>query len=401
MKKQERKYLVVLALAFALAVAVEVFKPQPIDWTMSFEQDDRRPYGSLILFDLLPELFPGADVEAVSLPPFLALRDTTRTGSSYLFVTRHFAPDPAETRALVAYAARGNTVFAAAYSFDGTLADTLHLATDFDLPAPSLTPGDTPDDSLRINFVSPAVRMAQGFGYKQGVAAAYFERFDTLRTTVLGVNSLGAANYVRVEAGAGAFYLSTVPLAFTNYYLLYGDNAGYVYRALSYLPAQAVRWDAYHKPGRNTAATPLRFVLQDAALRGAYYVLLALVLLFVAFEARRRQRVIPIIAPPQNTTLEFVITVGRLYFQHGDHANLAEKKITYFLDYVRTRLRLPTGAVDDEFLARVAERSGVPADEVRAVFACIAQVQGRAKLPEADLGRLNRLIEGFYRKSKR
>ncbi len=31
----------------------------------------------------------------------------------------------------------------------------------------------------------------------------------------------------------------------------------------------------------------------------------------------------------------------------------------------------------------------------------MAQVQGRAKLPEADLGRLNRLIEGFYRKSKR
>ncbi len=401
MKKQDRKYVVVLALAVALAVAVEALQPASIDWTPSFEQDDRRPYGSRILYDLLPQLFPGAEVDAVRLPPYLALRDTTRIGTNYLFVTVAFAPDPAETRALLAYAARGNHVFIAAYHFEGAFADTLRLETDYLLEAPSLPTDDAEADTLGVNFVSPALRAAVDFVYKKGAVRDYFDRFDTLRTTVLGANSLGRANYVRVDVGAGAFYLSTLPLAFTNYYLLYRNDAQYVYRALSYLPDQDVLWDAYYKPGRSAATTPLRFILQDESLRWAYYLLAALVLLFVAFEAKRRQRVIPVIAPPRNTTLEFVKTVGQLYFHHGDHANLAEKKITYFLDYIRHHLNLPTGAIDDDFLARVAERSGVPAAEVRAVFAYIREVQGRPGLPEADLRRLSALVEAFYRQSKR
>jgi hypothetical protein len=141
--------------------------------------------------------------------------------------------------------------------------------------------------------------------------------------------------------------------------------------------------------------------LQDPALKNAYWVLIVLVLLFMFFEAKRRQRIIPVIAPPRNATLEFAKTVGHLYFHHGDHANLAEKKITYFLDYIRTHLRLPTSQIDDVFLNSVAERAGMPEADVRAVFATVSEVEGQKNLSEDALQRLNRQIEAFYRNSKR
>ena len=81
--------------------------------------------------------------------------------------------------------------------------------------------------------------------------------------------------------------------------------------------------------------------------------------------------------------------------------NLAGKKITYFLDYIRQHLRLSTREIDDDFLERVAERSGVSGTEVRTLFAVIRAVQRQPKLSETELRRLSTAIDGFYRKSKR
>lgn len=397
-QKQDRKYVVVFALSVLLLVTVELAKPTPIDWTLSLQKDDERPYGGLILYDLLDGLFPASNIKPVDLPPYLVAQNAEETGQNYLFTTGTFAPDPAETDALLAYTARGNTLFVSAYRYTGFFADTLHLETDFVLPSPSLT-GE--EDSLLVNFVNPMLQADTGYLFKGEAAADYFSRFDTSRTTVLGTNSEDEANFIRIAWGEGEIYLHTVPLAFSNYYLLYRDNAAYAYGALSYLPDQDILWDEYYKPNRPVAQTPLRFVLQDPALKHAYWVLIALVLLFMIFEAKRRQRTIPVIAPPRNATLEFAKTVGQLYFHHGDHANLAEKKITYFLDYIRTHLRLPTSQIDDAFLGSVAERAGVPEADVRAVFATVEEVQGQKKLSEDALQRLNRQIEAFYRNSKR
>lgn len=399
MKKQDRKYLVILALSVVSLVAFELLKPTPIDWTLSLQQDDKRPYGSLVLYDLLDDLFPTSEIKAVDVPPYLVTRGSDVTNHTYVFATETFAPDPVETDALLEFAARGNTLFVAAQYFEGLFADTLDLRTDFVMVQPIMMAGD--QDSLLINLVNPALRVDTGYVFMGDTAADYFRRFDTAHTTVLGTNSQDEPNYIRVAWGRGEILLHTVPLAFTNYFLLHHNHADYVYRALSYLPDQDILWDEYYKPGRNAARTPLRFALQDYALSKAYWVLIALVLLFMIFEAKRRQRIIPIIEPPRNATLAFAKTVGQLYFHHGDHANLAEKKITYFLDYIRTHLRLPTSQIDDAFLTSVAERAGVPEVDVRAVFATVRKVQGQEKLSEEALQGLNRQIEAFYRNSKR
>jgi hypothetical protein len=396
MARSDRKYLVVLMLVFGGAVAARVLAPEPLDWSPGFTRHATTPYGSRVLFDVLGRLFPGVPVRALDLPPYVVLQDTLQAAATYLFVTDAFAPDAAEAAELLAFAERGGTVFVAAHRLTGALADTLHLETD-DLWFPDRPGGGFRPDTLDpINLVSPSLRRAEPYGLRAGTGRTYLARFDTARATVLGVDGDDRANYIRLPHGAGSFFVSTVPLVFTNYNLLEGGNAGYVAAALSYLPVQAVWWDEHHKPLRAATATPLRFVLAQPALRGAYLTAVVALLLFVAFHAKRRQRVIPVHPPLRNTTLDFVKTVGRLYYQHGDHANLAGKKVTFFLEYVRTHLRLPTHRLDEAFQAQVAERAGVPAERVQAVFAEIARVQGPAPVTEEALVRLSEAIERFH-----
>jgi len=82
-------------------------------------------------------------------------------------------------------------------------------------------------------------------------------------------------------------------------------------------------------------------------------------ILFVLFEMKRRQRIIPVIAPLRNTTLDFVQTVGNVYFNQRDNKNIAIKKITYFLEFVRSNFFLSTSNMNDEFIEALSKKTAM------------------------------------------
>ncbi|MBL0018352.1 MAG: hypothetical protein IPP17_18390 [Bacteroidetes bacterium] len=135
--------------------------------------------------------------------------------------------------------------------------------------------------------------------------------------------------FIRIDMGEGSFYLHSVPLMFTNYFMVDPVNNQYISKALSFLPVQDVIWDEYFKPGKVKTDSPVGHLLEQPALRWAWILALAGVLLFMVFESKRKQRIIPVIEPLNNTTLEFTKTVGILYFAHGDHKDISEKKIKF------------------------------------------------------------------------
>jgi len=127
------------------------------------------------------------------------------------------------------------------------------------------------------------------------------------------------------------------------------------------------------------------------------YIVLFSILLFIFFEAKRKQRIIPIIKPLSNTTLEFTETLGRLYFQYKDHKNIADKKITYFLEYIRTRYYLKTENLDSIFLENLNKKSGVSLEKIETLFKHINFIQRQTTISESDLLELNRKMEEFNR----
>lgn len=401
MSRREYIALALVAVAFALVVAAEVLAPEPVDWTPSYERTDTRPYAGKVLYELLPQLFPQATRTATDQPPYLVLRRLEARhaqqidSTTYLFLAQTFQPDAAEVHRLLQFAREGGTVFAAAEAFTGPLADSLRLQTGGAQEAPSLR------DSTMLRFTSPSLQDLEA-GYRAGIAEAYFSAFDTARTTVLGTTAAGHATYLRTDVGRGAFYLSSTPRAFSNYALLHG-GARYAYAALSHLPPGPGRllWDGHYKPARAGASTPLRVVLTRPALRAAYGLLVVAALLFAVFEGRRRQRALPVVEPPKNETAAFVRTVGQLYFERGDHANLAQKKVDHFRTFARERLRLHLDVLDEEAVRRVAERSGVPREDVRELLRLLGEAEGRSRFTEDELQTLSRRLDTFFQNSQR
>ena len=58
MRKSEIKYLVVLCVLFVGLVLFEVYKPKPVDWTQTFSNKDKIPYGTYVLYSMMENLFP-------------------------------------------------------------------------------------------------------------------------------------------------------------------------------------------------------------------------------------------------------------------------------------------------------------------------------------------------------
>ena len=201
--------------------------------------------------------------------------------------------------------------------------------------------------------------------------------------------------------GLGCFYIHSYPLAFTNYYLLKNNNYEYVVKCLSYLPNNLIFWDEYYKPFKQEKAkTPLRFILSVPAYKWAYYVAIFSLLIYIIFVGKREQRVIPVIIPLKNLSLDFAKTVGSLYYQQRNHKDLAEKKMTYFLEKIRAHYFMPTNLTNDSFQAKLSFKSNVPAETVQAIFNIyFKQIREHHSINEQTLIAFNKELELFYSQS--
>ncbi|MGI4865722.1 MAG: DUF4350 domain-containing protein [Janthinobacterium lividum] len=481
-----RWYLLGLLALFGVYVALEYYRPKPIDWTPSLINKDKIPYGTYALYDVLPTLLGTDSVESVRLPiynqfydaddPTLteteadttastdtsARSDTTRAGlaetatadtvaeaatapaadstaeaapaltdsttatadslseddeeeyvdpviqrrASYLFVEPEFASTAPENDALMRFAAAGNDVFIVADEYAQgnplrrrrTLPEQLGVVVKHG-PLAIPNPAKRQQvDSVRFNFVNPALAGAaiQLPAYQ---STTYFEVKPGLTGTTLATNEQGQAVLIRLDYGRGHFYLCSVPLAFTNYYVLPPSSRRFALAALSYLPTgRPVWWDEYQKQGRTSEQSVLRLVMAHDALRWAYYLLTITVILLVLVEARRRQRVIPTLKPLPNTTLLFTRTVASLYQKGSNHSRIAEKKVALFLDYLRTRFHEPAPELaSEEFRERLSQKTGLTRPRVDELVRLINHARTAPTVTDQQLLILSRAIRDFKR----
>ncbi|MGB0886790.1 MAG: DUF4350 domain-containing protein [Vicingaceae bacterium] len=388
LKNANKKYYVMLALGFMLVVFVQYNVPKPINWMESYSEQDKVPYGCFILKDLMPDLFPNQTISEAKLPAYNQLKNQKNT--NYIIINKTFKTDHLDSEKLINYVSNGNNLFIAANHFEGSFSDTLNLKTAFYLGYLEK------DTTIGINFTNNRIKNKVNYVYSNKFPNCYFTSIDTTRTTVLGKDKNDNINFIKVKYGKGNIYINTLPKAFTNYYLTDSLNYDYAFRALSYLPNQTIIWDEYYKVGRRMVSSPIRFILGEPALKMAYLVLIFGLLIYVIFNIKRKQRIIPVIESHKNVTVDFVNVIGTLYYQNKDHYNLAEKKISYFLDFLRSNYLLKTDNLDADFVWRLVKKSGVPKPTVNQLINHINQL--KKGTTEEELITLNKLITSFHQK---
>jgi hypothetical protein len=392
MKKWMRGYMLLLLFIVAAYLYAEYKRPPVIDWTPSLSNRDKIPYGTYVLYQSLDDIL-GIRPEELRKPVYDHVNNREDSGEVYVLVCGSLETNRVDEAELLRYIERGNTVLIATEAISKSLADTLNLELrPFDF-------GMSEDDSVRLKMVNPHFTDSSLYAMKKSTVDGHFHSVDTARAEVLGVNSRGRVNYVRYRIGLGQLLIHAAPLAFTNYFILKDGNSKYVEEAMSYLPrpAEALYWDEYYKIGRGGAATPLRVILTKPALRAAYFFALAGILLYILFQTKRRQRVIPVAVQPRNASMDFVETVSRVYYNQGNHSHLAQKKLAYFLDHIRSRYGLQTQVLDEQFEQRLAHKAGYPPDKVRVLVSVINQVRQAGEMTPGELMQFSRLIDEFHK----
>ncbi|MGZ4048743.1 MAG: DUF4350 domain-containing protein [Bacteroidia bacterium] len=370
---------------------------------------DKIPFGTSALHDALPSIFPNQLINDEQYPLYNSLNGKGFQGSNYIIINQNFEPDKLDSKELFDFVKRGNNVFVAANYFSGHFADTLKIKTDDYFNLGDLYQNDSaaihniykPNDTTKINFVSPHLKSKNDYTYTKGISNTYFTSFDTSKTTVLGVSSAKNINFIKIKWGKGQLFISTVPEVFSNYLFVNKNNYDYIYKALSYLPVQQTFWDEYYKVGNVVDKNPLRVIFNNAALSAAYYVLMISLLLFIIVGIKRKQRMIPVITPLRNTTLDFVEIVGTLYFHTGNHKNIADKKITYFLEYIRNAFQVKTNLYDDVFIERITNLSGIEKQKIHDLFYYFSHITFKQEVTQDELLKLNKMIEEFHKENKR
>lgn len=373
-----------------------------MDERITLRHQDKIPYGTAVAKELLPSLFPTASVQDdARYPGSWDGINAYDSNQAVILIADYLDADTDELNELRSFAAHGNSVFVIARSFSDATANFFNLTFNnyYDLFAGSQ------QDSLRIQLQAPVFSTdTVFFTYPGRRYEGSIRKFDSARTTVLGRNEGGWADFIGMKKGSGNIYLHTAPLAFSNYFILHKQNATYYQAALSVLPkgVKTVLWNEYFlqkistpKEGDNDVNW-LGALMKQPAFKWGFLTALATLILYVLLGMRRKQRIIPPYEKPKNDSLDFVKTLGRLYYDGSDHKNLAGKMSAYFLEHVRSKYKIATHTLDDEFVKSLQAKSGYPEEELKQLINEIKQVQNLPNISEENLAGFYKRLELFY-----
>ncbi|PIF33457.1 uncharacterized protein DUF4350 [Flavobacterium sp. 9] len=398
MDKNIKIYIAILVFVLALILVADRDQPKPIDWSPTYSVNDKIPLG-LYVFDkeIHGFLKPQKLEKIVTETPYEFLdskydEDTLVENYSIkgtiLNISEANNIDNQSMTEIFYFVSHGNNAFLSMREFPSAILDSLKLRTNVNFGLP-----DSNSTWLANKKVS-----SKTYHLKEGVGDDYFLKIDTLNTTVLGYQSYVPkqkhVNFIKVAYKSGYFYLHTQPAAFSNFHLLKKDHYQYAENVLSYLPKGDVFWYTKGINDEKISQSPLRYIFSQPALKWAWYLSLIGILIFIIFNAKRKQRIVPILKPLPNLTIDFTKTIGNLYYQEGDHDNIIDKKIIYFLERIRNEYLLDTTKLDDDFIKKLHLKSGKDETDIRElVFLINEHRKSYHGSLEEDLIRINNAIE--------
>ena len=222
------------------------------------------------------------------------------------------------------------------------------------------------------------------------------DTFDVLGTIECKIDNENS-NFIRVKLGKGLLILHSSPAVFTNYYLLKSGSDKYVEQVLSQLPGKDIVWVTNEKESGSISNAPLSFILSQEALRNAFYLILAGAALFFIFNAKRKQRIVPVIPPVENTTVEFTKTIGNLYFQEGSPMELLIIRSSFILEKIRSEYNIPTDKMDQEMVHMLTMKTARDIQKIQEMTDILRNIQNnQVQDPKTILVTFDNLIYQIF-----
>jgi hypothetical protein len=400
----------VLVLYFTTTQGKKGIKYQ---WTETYAAKSDQPYGTLFIQKLLEKYRPGQKFIVRQKGILSEALDTAslKTKTDYVFIGQQIYLTAEDRNALLRFIDAGNDAFISTVVLPFELLDETGIVNC----ESNVFLSTNERNEANINLVQRQLSAPGGYKYKYRFGATderYF--WNTLSEDFAcdstGYSSLGfieeeGTNFFRIDHGSGHLYIHTNPIVFTNYFLTDFNKVEYASSVFSYLKGETILWDELSRAefvGDNNAPniSPVSYILRQDSLRYAWWLMLAAVLLYTLFTARRRQRIIPVLLEKTNSSREFVGMVAELHFQNANHHNIGRKKMKYFYHFVKSKYGLQAHSITENYLQRLESKSKVDMQHLKSIAAVFHHLEVRADFDEDRLATLHTLLEEFYRNCK-
>lgn len=385
-----RIYILIILLLGGGYLYLQFGQGQQVDWRPTYARTDKIPYGTYVLHEQLDGLLGANQVVSSRKPIYNTLAENDGASANYVLVNQDITMDSVDYAKLAGFVSAGNNAFFAANDLGRTLRDSLGIQTAFNY--------NIAQRRRYVHFTSPALQPDEHHHLDREIIGYHFSAIDTARAVVLAVNGVGQPVYLRYPLGEGNLYVAASADYFVNFSVLDPEGEAFSAKALSYLsPKPQLIWDDFNALGPASADSPFRFFLNDPYLRPAYLLALLGMLAYILYGIKRRQRIIPVVEPLRNTSIEFAKVVSSVYFQQRDHLDIIRKKTAFFLDHVRTAYRIRTDVPDTTLAELLAERSGVDPELIRRILQKIQDYRETTRQPsDQELLAFNHAIEKFH-----
>jgi len=369
-----------------ILLVMEGSSRKTVVWTKTFSRFDKNPYGSYALGKLVDELFPNKKISKSNLT-FYEIFDVDEDSKNFLSISENFSPDQTSWDSLAAKVSMGSTAFISATSIPDHISEELDIKVDkviFYDPTESVI--DQEDSaSFEVND--------KVYSYNEKELSYYLSEYPT-DSKVISRNKNKAIT-IKLKYGDGQFIINTTPIIFSNHFLLFENNHKAVSSTLSMLPNVDTHWTEYYQVGKLNSSSPLRVILEHVELRTALYILLLLIVVYIFFDAKRKQRIIPIIQSPANHTIQFIKTVGNLYFNTGNHKAAAVNQVYYFKEYLSMKLNIHLSQ-DVDSSKVIAAKSAKDLPFIEGLLKKINAVEQTDNITDRILIELNQDLHKFY-----
>lgn len=369
----------------------------------TFSKNDQRPFGTNIAYRQLGAIYSDNTIWFKKENFTRTWKDINDTSSLYVCIAPALHVNDEEIEAMMEYVADGNQLFISAGYIDPLLLTKINCNEMFHTsPA-----RDEMYSFMKTTFSNGVAEPGSPYSYYYLPFRNYFFNLDSSNTRVIGYNEDKRPNAIVYFHGKGRLFLHCDPRAFSNYFLLQEKNYKYLQNALAFtrnFPGR-VYWDDYYyktwyrKRGKKDKKdfSALGEIMKYPPLVYAFWISLALLLLYILFGGKRLQRIIAQLKPNENTTVTFTETIGRLYLQKKDNKNVADKMITYFNEYIRNKYFLNTNLINEDFINTLSRKSGVNKEKVETLYRSIGSAHASAEVNDYQLLSLHEQIQIFYK----
>ncbi len=381
MKKTFKIYAVIFIVVMLILALLEVNKKETVSWRKNFSINEKSPFGLFVFNNEAKDLFKN-NLKRTEESPYDYYSQRKKDPHNILVIEKEL--DNQSWKKILEQVSNGSDAMILISHTPKDISDSIgYHSSDISFAEENVlkfTDKQYQNDFIKLDkFPS-----GRGFSYIK-------PQVEVLGKTVEKDNS-DQVNFIKTKFGKGTIYVHSEPLFLTNYYLLKPGSLKYAQDVFSYLQDRETIW--FVENDTKVSRFFMRFILSNPALKYAWWVFLGGLVLFIFFNAKRKQRIVPVLEPLRNTSVDFVKSIGNLYLQEGNFHDMMAKKAQYFLNKIRMDLLIDTRNLDAEFANKLHLKTGKPIEMIDEAIVLIRKGQDPyASVMKEDLVRMNKLLD--------